>query len=137
MKGIRNVVLLSHQGAGKTSLAESMLFTSGATQRLGKVQDGTTTSDYDLLEIERHIGINLSLLPLEWKETKVNLIDTPGYIDPAATGIAALLHTAALVTCQQALGGTREVHRRIHCQSSDSVHDYLLIQRPGFGRVHR
>ena len=78
---IRNVVLLSHQGAGKTSLAESMLFTSGAIQRLGSVADGTTTSDYDQLEIERHMGINLSLLPIQWQETKLNIIDTPGYAD--------------------------------------------------------
>jgi elongation factor G len=73
--------LLSHQGAGKTSLSESMLFTSGATQRLGKVEDGTATSDYDPLEVERHMGINLSLLPFEWQGVKLNLIDTPGYAD--------------------------------------------------------
>jgi elongation factor G len=78
---IRNVVLLSHQGAGKTSLAESMLFTSGAIQRLGNVADGTTTSDYDPLEVERHMGINLSLLPIQWQGMKLNLIDTPGYAD--------------------------------------------------------
>jgi elongation factor G len=78
---IRNVVLLSHQGAGKTSLAEFMLFTSGAIQRLGSVADGTTTSDYDPIEIERHMGINLSLLPIQWQEMKVNIIDTPGYAD--------------------------------------------------------
>jgi elongation factor G len=78
---IRNVALLSHQGAGKTSLAEYILFTSGTIQRLGSVKDGTATSDYDPIEVERHIGINLSLLPTQWKETKVNLIDTPGYAD--------------------------------------------------------
>lgn len=78
---IRNVVLLSHQGAGKTSLAEFMLFTSGAIQRLGNVEDGTATSDYDPLEGERHMGINLSLLPFEWQEVKLNLVDTPGYAD--------------------------------------------------------
>ena len=78
---IRNVVLLSHQGAGKTSLAESMLFTSGAIQRLGSVADGTTTSDYDPLEIERHMGINLSLLPMQWQGMKLNIVDTPGYAD--------------------------------------------------------
>jgi elongation factor G len=78
---IRNVALLSHQGAGKTSLAEYILFTSGTIQRLGSVKDGTATSDYDPIEVERHIGINLSLLPAQWKETKVNLIDTPGYAD--------------------------------------------------------
>jgi elongation factor G len=78
---IRNVVLLSHQGAGKTSLTESMLFASGAIQRLGSVEDGTATSDYDPLEVERHMGINLSLLPFEWQGVKLNLIDTPGYAD--------------------------------------------------------
>ena len=78
---IRNVVLLSHQGAGKTSLAEFMLFTSGAIQRLGNVKDGTATSDYDPLEVERHMGINLSLLPIQWQGMKLNLIDTPGYAD--------------------------------------------------------
>jgi len=78
---IRNVVLLSHQGAGKTSLTESMLFNSGAIQRLGSVEDGTTTSDYDPLEVERQMGINLSLIPIEWQGVKLNLIDTPGYAD--------------------------------------------------------
>jgi len=78
---IRNVALLSHQGAGKTSLAEYMLFTSGAIQRLGSVKDGTTTSDYDPIEIERHMGINLSLLPVQWQGMKLNVLDTPGYAD--------------------------------------------------------
>jgi len=78
---IRNVVLLAHQGAGKTSLAEFMLFTSGVNQRLGSVADGTATSDYDPLEVERGMGINLSLLSFEWQGTKLNLIDTPGYAD--------------------------------------------------------
>ena len=78
---IRNVVLLSHQGAGKTSLAELILFTSGTIQRLGSVADGTTTSDYDPLEVERRMGINLSLLPVQWQGMKLNIIDTPGYAD--------------------------------------------------------
>jgi elongation factor G len=78
---IRNLVLLSHQGAGKTSLTESMLFTAGAVQRLGRVEDGTTASDYDPLEVERRMGINLSLLRFEWQGTTLNLIDTPGYAD--------------------------------------------------------
>ncbi len=78
---IRNVILLSHYGTGKTSLAESMLFASGTIKRLGNIGDGTTTSDYDPSEIERHMSINLSLLPQVWKETKINLIDPPGYAD--------------------------------------------------------
>ena len=98
---IRNVVLLSHQGAGKTSLAEYMLFTSGAIQRLGSVEDGTSTSDYDPLEVERHMGINLSLLPIEWQGVKLNLIDTPGYADFAGEVKSGLRVTegAIVVIC--------------------------------------
>jgi len=78
---IRNVVLLSHSNAGKTSLCENMLFQTKAIGRLGRVDDGTTTSDYEPEETKRKISINLSLLPFEWNKTKVNLIDTPGYAD--------------------------------------------------------
>jgi elongation factor G len=81
LEDIRNLVLLSHSGAGKTSLAEAILFAVGAIKRLGKVDDGTTTSDYDPDEIKRQISISLSMLPCEWKKTKINLIDTPGYSD--------------------------------------------------------
>ena len=81
LENIRNVVLLSHSGAGKTSASEAMLFTAGAITRLGKVGEGTTTSDYDPDEVRRQISINLSLLPCQWKGAKINLIDTPGYSD--------------------------------------------------------
>ena len=80
-EAIRNVVLLSHSGAGKTSLSEAMLFNTGAVTRLGKIDNGTTTSDYDPEEIRRQISINMSLLPLTWEGNKINLIDTPGYAD--------------------------------------------------------
>jgi elongation factor G len=78
---IRNVALVGHGSTGKTSLAEAMLFSSGAIGRLGKVEDGTTASDYDPDENKRKISINLSLLPCEWKGKKLNIIDTPGYAD--------------------------------------------------------
>jgi len=78
---IRNIVLLSHGGAGKTSLAEAILFTAGVVNRLGKVEAGTTASDYDPDEIKRHISLNLSLVPYPWLETKINLFDVPGYPD--------------------------------------------------------
>ncbi len=81
LENIRNLALLSHNGAGKTSLAEAMLFTAGVISRLGRVDDGTSTSDYDPAEQKRNISINLSLLPFEWAGRKVNLIDTPGYLD--------------------------------------------------------
>jgi elongation factor G len=78
---IRNVVFLSHSGAGKTSLSEAILFNSGAVTRLGKVSDGTTVSDYEPEEIKRKISINLSILSCTYKDMKFNLIDTPGYPD--------------------------------------------------------
>jgi len=81
LENTRNVVLLSHSGAGKTSLAEAMLFAAKVINRLGKADDGTTTSDYDPDEIKRKISINLSILPCPWRGSKVNLIDTPGYSD--------------------------------------------------------
>jgi elongation factor G len=78
---LRNVVLLSHSGGGKTSLAEATLYDSGATSRLGKVEEGTTVSDYDPEEIRRRISVNTSLVPYEWRGHKVNVLDTPGYAD--------------------------------------------------------
>ena len=76
---IRNVALISHGGAGKTSLAEAMLYTSGAVNRLGNVEAGNTTTDYDPDEIKRQVTISTALAPLEWNEIKINLLDTPGY----------------------------------------------------------
>lgn len=78
---LRNICLLSHGGAGKTTLAEAMLFNSGAIDRLGKVLDGNTTTDYDPEEIKRKISINTALAPCEWKDCKINVIDAPGYFD--------------------------------------------------------
>lgn len=81
LESIRNLCFLSHSGAGKTSLAEAMLFAAKAITRLGKVDDGSTTSDYDPAETKRKISINLATLPCEWKDTKINIIDAPGYPD--------------------------------------------------------
>ena len=78
---LRNVCLLSHGGAGKTTLAEAMLFNTGVLDRFGKVNDGNTTTDYDPEEIKRKITISTALAPCEWKDCKINVIDTPGYFD--------------------------------------------------------
>lgn len=78
---IRNVVLLGHSGSGKTSLAEAMLFNSGAINRLGRVEDGNTTSDYDEEEINRTMSLNLAVIPCEWEGHKINVLDAPGYTD--------------------------------------------------------
>ena len=78
---LRNVVLLGHGSAGKTSLAEAMLVASGAINRMGAVEDGTTVADFDEEETRRHISLSLALIPVEWKGYKVNVLDTPGYTD--------------------------------------------------------
>src|SRR5690606_6412378 len=75
---IRNLALIGHGGTGKTSFAEAAVFVSGAITRLGKVEDGTTTSDFDPDELKRKVTINASLLPCEWDGYKINLIDAPG-----------------------------------------------------------
>ena len=78
---IRNIALIGHGGTGKTSLSEAALFAAGAMSRLGKVEDGTTTSDWDPDEQKRQFSVNLSVLPCEWDGHKLNLLDTPGYAD--------------------------------------------------------
>ena len=78
---IRNVVLLGHGGAGKTTLVEAMAYLSGMTNRLGRVEDGNTVSDYDKEEIKRGFSISTTVVPVVWDKIKVNVLDTPGYFD--------------------------------------------------------
>jgi elongation factor G len=78
---LRNVVLLGHGGSGKTSLAEAMLFGTGAVNRLGRVDEGTTVADWDDEERRRKMSINMSIIPCEWQGHKLNVLDTPGYMD--------------------------------------------------------
>jgi len=98
---LRNVALVSHSGAGKTSLAEAMLFTAKATNRLGKVDDGTSVMDFDSEEIKRQISINLSTAPVEWNGCKINVLDAPGYFDFVGDLIASLrvADGAIIVVC--------------------------------------
>ena len=81
LENIRNLALVAHNGAGKTSLAEAILFNTKLINRLGKVSEGSTTSDYDPAEQKRGMSISLSMLPYIWQGNKINLIDTPGYPD--------------------------------------------------------
>ena len=78
---IRNIVLLGHNGSGKTSLAEAMLYNNGAVNRLGRVEDGNTVSDFDDEEINRTMSLSLSVVPCEWESHKINILDAPGYND--------------------------------------------------------
>ncbi|RLC93030.1 MAG: elongation factor G [Chloroflexi bacterium] len=78
---LRNVVLLGHGSTGKTSLTEALAFASGAVNRMGQVEAGTTIADFDEEEIRRHISLSLTVVPVEWKNCKINVLDTPGYTD--------------------------------------------------------
>jgi elongation factor G len=100
---IRNVALVGHGGAGKTTLGEALLFTTGAVNRMGKVEEGNTVSDHDPEEVRRGISVSLSLLPFEWGGAKVNVLDTPGYADfigdvkGALRGVDAVLFVVSAV----------------------------------------
>ena len=89
-KNIRNICLLGHGNSGKTSLAESMLFTTGAIDRQGKVSDGNTVCDYDAEEIKRQITISASVAPVEFGGFKINVLDCPGYFDFVGEALAAI-----------------------------------------------
>ncbi|MCA1704560.1 MAG: GTP-binding protein, partial [Actinobacteria bacterium] len=78
---IRNIVLVGHGGSGKTSLAEAMLFQSGAITRMGKITEGNTTCDFDEEEIRKGISVSTALAPVEWDGHKINVLDAPGYAD--------------------------------------------------------
>ncbi len=90
---IHNVAVLGHGGSGKTTIAEALIFRTGATNRMGRVEDGSTISDWDAEEQRRGISINLSVVPFETATARINLIDTPGYVDFVGE-VNAALHVA-------------------------------------------
>ncbi len=96
---IRNVVLLGHGGAGKTSLLEAMAFLAGQTSRMGKITDGNTISDFDKEEQKRHFSINTTVVPVLWEDAKINFLDAPGYFDFAgeAEEAASVADSAIIV----------------------------------------
>lgn len=102
---IHNVGLFSHARAGKTTLAEAMLFDTGAISRMGRVEDGTTVSDFEQDEIDHHTSIHMSLIPLEWSDYKINVIDTPGYAEFQAEAHAAMRAVDAAIIVVDAASG--------------------------------
>ncbi len=102
---LRNVVLLSHGGAGKTILAEAMLHTAGHTTRLGRVEDGTTVSDFEPEELRRQSSSQMSVLACPWRDSKINILDTPGYADFRGEVISASrVADAAIILVSAAAG---------------------------------
>ncbi len=102
---IRNVALVGHSGSGKTTLTEAMLFTTGVTKRQGKVEDGNTVSDFGKEEIDRAISIGTSLIPIEWNDAKINVLDTPGYYDFVGETYGALRASEGAVLVVDASSG--------------------------------
>ena len=123
---LRNVALIGHGGAGKTSLAEAMLFSAGSTTRLGRVEEGNTLSDYHPDEIERQISINASLLFTDWKNNKINLIDTPGYMDFTGEVKAALRVADTALLVVRAVEGV-EVGTEIVARYTEELANGMLV----------
>jgi elongation factor G len=102
---LRNVVLLGHGGAGKTTLVEAMLFDTGAVNRLGKVDDGTSVSDWDEEERRRGLSINTSIVPCEWRNHKLNVLDSPGYMDFVGEVASAVRVADGAIVVLDSVGG--------------------------------
>ena len=101
INNLRNVGIIGHSSSGKTSLAEALLFTSKTIDRLGRIEDGITTSDFDPEEKKRQISLSTSVLPIEWQKIKINLVDTPGYFDFEGEQIQGMraVDVATIVVC--------------------------------------
>ena len=109
---VRNVCLLGHRGSGKSAVVEAMLYFTKATERLGKTVDGTSAMDYDAEEVKRAMSVYTSIAPIEWKDCKINFIDTPGYLDfagEAESGIAVSDNALIVVGARDGVeSGTRK-----------------------------
>ncbi|MDQ7858801.1 MAG: elongation factor G [Armatimonadota bacterium] len=124
---IRNVAVAGHGGVGKTSLVEAMLFVTGAIDRLGRVDDGTTTTDFDPEEIRRKHTINASLAPVEWDGVKINLIDTPGYPDFVGEVVGALRVCEGVVVVTDARAGVEVQTEYVWARAEDRDLPRLVV----------
>ncbi|MGQ9496957.1 MAG: elongation factor G [Desulfotomaculales bacterium] len=123
---IRNVAVVAHGGAGKTTLVEAMLYNTGAITRFGRVEDGTTTADYHPEEIKRKFTIHTSVVPCEWQGRKINFLDTPGYADFIADVKGALRVTEAALFVVCAVAGV-EVQTEVIWDYADEARMPRLI----------
>ncbi|MBX3144998.1 MAG: GTP-binding protein, partial [Trueperaceae bacterium] len=119
MSNLRNVAVLSHSGAGKTSLVEAMLFRAGSIQALGKVEDGTTVSDNTAEEKRRKISVYSSVHPFSWQGNDFNVIDTPGYADFVGEIRGAQAAADAVIVVVSAVSGVAVGTERVWTSSRD------------------
>lgn len=117
---IRNIALVSHNGAGKTTFVERLLLMSGVTTRMGSVQAGTAAMDYEQEEIERNSSVSMSIAPIEWDGYKLNFVDTPGYMDFIGEVNAALKVTEGALVFVEAVGGV-EVGTEVVYQAASAI----------------
>ncbi len=127
---IRNVALVAHSGAGKTMLSEAMLHFTGATTRLGRIEDGSTVSDFEDEEIRRSISLSTSVIPIEYKKHKLNILDTPGFTDFVGEMISALRVADGAVVVVGAVAGA-EVGTEIAWNQCDKMNmpRFVLINK--------
>ena len=148
---IRNIALLSHSGAGKTILAEAMLYATGVTSRLGRVEDGTTTSDFEPEEHKRNTSVSASVVAVPWDESKLNVIDTPGYADYRGEVVSGVrvADSAVVVVAAQAgievgtgqmwrMADERDLPRAVYVSKMDrenaDFHSVVSALQDRFGR---
>ena len=117
---IRNVAIASHQGSGKTTLLEAMVYASGATNRMGKVTDGNTVSDFRPAEVKRNISVNTSLAALEWNKTKINVLDVPGFTDFLGEIEGAIPVVEAVIMAVDATSGVGVSTEQISAMTKES-----------------
>src|SRR5919204_5499090 len=140
---IRNIAVVGHGASGKTSLVDALAFVSGSSKRHGSVRDGTALTDHSPEELDRKYSINLGLAFAEWMDSKVNLIDTPGYADFQGDAIAGLSAAdGALVVVSATSGvevGTEKMFRAA-VERSDPVFFVVTLmdkETANFGRIYQ
>ena len=127
---VRNLALTGHSGAGKTCVAEAMLFSAGKLNRLGRIEDGTTLSDYDPEEIERQVSLSLSVLTATWDDHYLNIIDTPGYADFMPEAQSALrVADASIVVVESTSGVDVGTERAWGCAADNRAPRLVLINK--------
>ena len=125
--GIRNVALVGHSGAGKTQLASALLFDAGAVNRFGKVDEGTTVTDYDDEAIARKHTLAASLAFLEWNRHKINLIDTPGMGNFLSDARAALRVAEAALVVVDAVAGVQVSTEKVWAEADEAQLPRLVV----------